>query len=253
MVKHLLIIIAILLLAPCQSVFALEFDTEANKLKLYGPYIKYNVLEKPYSMGQFQFALDDIRLERGSDKGVDVVWPRFLLSFGRVRLIAKDGRVLLKEAFSEEQTGEDAKLARFQLSDDGDDLLETLGAPFQVCLSQEFNETQVQACSDDLVYQQGIFKSQFIGKNDARVNLNNEALPKNGQLTLPAKEAPFHFVMVFKSGFSVTLIDKVRVIDAKNIFINPSKKQIGIVDGQGNVRPTQLTLKDRFFTFIKEK
>ena len=43
----------------------LEFDSQANKAEIYGPYIKYNVLKPPYSFGRYQIDLNDIRMTVG--------------------------------------------------------------------------------------------------------------------------------------------------------------------------------------------
>lgn len=234
----------------------LEFDSYANKVQIHGPYVKYNLLNEPYSLGRFQFELDDVRLEvQNKEEGkiqVVVIWPRFLLNFGRVRLIGQKERVLLKESFDEENIGEDEKFARYPLEDGDASLLEDLKEEFQVCLSHEYEESTVKICSDKVKYNGTTFEKTFTDKNAASSKINGRKSPKNAQVSLAESQSEISLDLKFKSGFSISIKDMVRRINKRNVVIDPKEKRVGIVDGRGSVRPTQLTLKDRFFSFIKE-
>ena len=315
MAKKIFRIVALLiLLAPETSLTKLEFDSSANKVQLYGPYIKYNVLKEPYSIGRYQFATDEFRLEivqeggaedlenseeddaptpveteqpqstaeesasdsenstiptaqdsnekkeeiqrepqsEPGEKKIYAVWPRFFLNFGKIKIITKKKRVLLKEGFEEVSLGQDEKYARLELKGQGDDLLEALEEPFQICLDQAFEYSRVKVCSDYFVYKYNQFQPVFKGENNSSALLNRKKTPKNAQISLDKKMKKVRVELRFKSGFYFYIRDKVRHLDAKNIVIDPRERRIGIVDGDGSVRPAQLTLKDRFFSFIKE-
>ncbi len=246
---------SLLLLIFCasQSLARLEFDSVANKVKLYGPYIKYNTLKEPFSIGQFQVELMDIRLEMNEENKLNAIWPRFLLSYGSLKILNKNGRVLLTEVFTEEELGGDDKYFRYILKDQGSSLQEILANDFQVCVEQIFNQAQVRACSNYLKLVGGASQSTHTGKNASAVTINKKKSPKNAQVSLADQQKRVSFELKFKSGFSISISDDIRHLKLENLVIDPSEKRIGIMDGTGTIRPTQVTLKDRLFSFIKEK
>lgn len=253
MKKYFLILLALCATTPALA--RLEFDTQANKVQIYGPYVKYNVLKTPYSIGRYQFDLNDIRLDGPppeTEGPLIAVWPRFLLSFGKLQLVDRKGRVLLTENFTEEQIGTDEKYANYSLRDSGRSLTETLKEEFQLCLEQEYEASKVNACSQFFRLIDG--KSTPVETSDASaVKLNDKKAPKNAQITLSPDQKNISLAIKFKSGFFIKISDKSRFIALENIFVDPVEKRLGIIDGKGSVRPTQLTIKDRFFSFIKEK
>lgn len=247
-----------LTLCASSSAFSrLEFDTAANKVQIYGPYVKYNVLKAPYNIGRYQFELNDIRLEaptipEENESNIYAVWPRFLLSFGRLQLVDVKGRVLLTENFTNAQTGTDEKYVHYPLKDSGTHLREALKSDFQLCIEQEFEASHVKACSQIIKLIDG--RSVPVEPSEASaVKLNDKKAPKNAQITLSPDQKTVSLSVRFKSGFSINIKDKVRFIAIENIAVDPIEKRLGIIDGSGSVRPTQLTIKDKFFSFIKEK
>ncbi len=250
----------------CCAAFAtangrLEFDSKANRVQIYGPYLKYNVLKPPYSIGQYQFSLSDINLtvESGtsnedSDPTLLVRWPRFLMSYGQLRIINKRSkRKLLEINFTENQLGSDDKFAQLELEGEGASLLSNLGEPFQICLDQKFEMSFVKACSDYLIFKENQITTVFNGKNASFAKLNGKKTPANSQVSLDQSARSVRFEFRFKSGFSLFVRDKVHKLDQKNVAIDPVERRIGVISGDGSIRPSQLTLKDRFFSFIKEK
>lgn len=293
----------LILCASFPAMARLEYDSQKNEVQLYGPYVKFNVLKKPYSLGRYQFSLDDITLEIMNSQAPPPVaepskeeapvenaeatdakdaetqsddtnseeksnrepqsegelkvyakWPRFLMSFGRLRLIsAANKRILLTLQFTGPMTGQDDKYARVLLDGEGQDLLEALNEPFQACVDQKFEASYVKGCSNLLVYKNGQFQNSFSGKNAASARLNGRKVPKNSQISLDASMDKLSVALRFKSGFFIFIKDKVRILDLTKIAIDPVEKRIGLISGDGSVRPTRLTLKDRFFSFIKEE
>ncbi len=292
----------LILCASFPAVARLEYDSQKNEVQLYGPYVRFNVLKKPYSLGRYQFSLDDIGLvivkpgsqppveealaeppsvegDSGSneatntDKNKDASgdestrqpqseeelkiyaqWPRFLMSFGRLRLISSaNKRVLLTLRFDESMTGQDDKYARVLLDGEGEDLLQALNEPFQACVDQKFEASYVKGCSNKLVYKNGKIETSFSGDNAALARLNGRKVPKNSQISLDASMDKLSVALRFKSGFSIFVKDKVRILDLTKIAIDPVEKRIGLISGDGSIRPTRLTLKDKFFSFIKEE
>lgn len=286
------------LLIICSSSFSwarLEYDSTANKVQLYGPYIKFNVLKPPYSFGRYQFELTDIDLEvvkrlelepqepltpieenrtddteqketevskkkqkqqspqSQEDIQIFVKWPRFLLSFGRLRLINEKQRVLVNIRFTEDMVGSDEKYARLLLNGEDDSLMSALDEKFQICVDQKFEASYVKACSDFLIYKDGKLQRVFSGKNAAAAVLNGRKVPKNAQISLDAGMKNVSVSLRFKSGFMIFAKDKVHILELENVAIDPQEKRLGIISGDGSVRPTRLTLKDKFFGFIKEK
>ena len=261
----------LLILAPLSSWAQLEYDSKANNVQLYGPYVKYNILKKPYSLGRYQFSLDDINLdlvyeaqnldEVGTEDSKEVekelkifaIWPRFLLQFGDIRIFDRQGRKLLHEGFSRDDIGEfDQKYARLHLEGEGEALLDSLKEPFQICVRQEYESSLVKACSNWMKYTGEKFVSTFKGRNKAAAKLNGKKAPKNSQISLSQSMENVRLHLKFKSGFTLYVRDEIRELKKENVVIDPKEKRIGVVTGDGSVRPTQLTLKDRFFSFIKE-
>ncbi len=260
-------------LTPTLGLAQLEYDSKANNIQLYGPYVKYNILKEPYSVGRFQFSLDDIGMdlvyekpnitdvslspetESGNEKELKiyVIWPKFLLQFGEIKIFNKAGRQLINESFRLKDIGDyDAKYARFHLEDEDEGLLETLKEPFQICVRQEFESSLVKACSNWIQFDGKKFNNSFKGKNLAAVKLNGKKTPKNSQISLSQNMKNVQLHLYFKSGFTIYVKDKVHLLDTDNVVIDTKEKRIGIVTGDGSVQPTQLTIKDRFFSFIKE-
>lgn len=250
-------LVCILALLCCSSMgwSRLEYDSAANKVQLYGPYIKFNVLKPPFSIGRYQFELSDIgiELENETEPKIFVKWPRFLLSFGRLRIINTNQRILLDRPFTEDMVGADEKFARLPLTDEGPSLLKALDEPFQVCVEQKFEASFVKACSDFIVFKEGKFQHTFDGKNAAASILNGRKVPKNSQISLDESMKIVSVSLRFKSGFSLFIKDKVHMLKLQNVAIDPQEKRLGIISGDGSISPTRLTLKDKFFGFIKEK
>ncbi len=247
-------IIVLLIFCATQSFARLEFDSAANKIELYGPYIKYNTLKEPFSLGQFEIDLSDIRLEMDGENKLNAVWPRFLLSFGSLQIITKDGgRILLNEALIENELKGDDKYFRYPLNDQSSSLQEALAQDFQVCVEQMFNAAKVRACSDYFKLVSGVSTKTHTGANASAVSFNKQKSPKNAQISLSKDQKTIDFEIKFKSGFIISIRDTVRHLGLENIVIDPSEKRLGILDGTGAIRPTQITLKDRLFSFIKEK
>ena len=315
----------VLLLTPL-SMARLEFDSKANNVQVFGPYIKYNILKEPYSLGRYQFNPDEVTLEfsekqivneedfgkegeetftenfgeddttgfeftdvQPSDdkiktspekpttgnkqqsipdkktveeerqpqsegtKKLFAVWPRFYLDFGNIKILSKSGRILLDTNFAAGELGPDGKYARFELEGEGEDLLQALQEPFKFCLDQKFEESHVKLCSNVMVYRDGKFLKAFKGKNQTAAKLNRKKAPKNAQISLSKDMKEVLIQLKFRSGFSITVQDKVRHLNHENVAIDPREKRIGIISGDGSVRPARLTIKDRFFSFIKEK
>lgn len=234
----------------------LEFDSKANKVQIYGPFVKYNVLKKPYALGRYQFSLNDIRLEKetleSGENQLTVFWPRFLLNFGQVQLFTKKKRQLLLEKFSEELIGSDEKYGMYKLEDGGSSLLEALKEPFQICLKQTFESSKVRVCSNFFTYDGEKFVNNMEGSDKAASLLNKKKAPKNAQINLSKDQKKLELLLKFKSGFSIHIKDNVRQLKIENVVIDPREKRLGIVDGKGSVRPIELTTKDRLFSFIKE-
>lgn len=256
--KFILVIVLLTLGLSFKSQARLEFDSEFNNIKLYGPYVKYNILKEPYSLGRFQFDLNDIRLEveqqeQGGSTQVFALWPRFLMDFGDIQLIGENKRILLEESFSKEKVGEDQKYGRYKLEDGGTSLLANLDEPFQICFRQIFEKSKVLACSHFMVYKEGQFTQTFQGNNKSVSKLNGKKAPKNAQISLADDQKTIELELKFKSGFQIHIKDIVRRIAKENVVVDPREKRLGIIDGTGSVRPTELTTKDHIFSFIREK
>lgn len=239
----------------------LEYDSSTNNAEIYGPYLKYNLLNKPFSIGRYHFTLDDFRLgiagvaQKNSEQlgtKIYATWPRFFMNFGQLQIVSLNGRVLYKSDFSTEQTGEDEKLSRFHLEDENENLLEALNEGFQICIEQEFEQSKTIACSDRWIYKNGQFIKLDPDKAKVKAILNGKPVPKNAQISLSKKIPTFQLKLLFQSGFKIEIKDQTHLLDIKNVIIDPIKRRIGVVDGQGKVRPSRLTTKDRFFSFIKE-
>lgn len=305
---------------PPASMARLEYDSKANKVQLFGPYLKYNILKEPYSIGRFQFSPDEVTLELSSGGAINeedfgkeglagedmtfqespvtgesfdfssveeksaqienppdetkknsppkqekesqpqvdsenkiyAVWPRFMLQLGQVKIVSPRGRILFESHFTTDQLGSDERFARLELIGEGNDLLNVLKTPFKLCLYQKFETSSVDVCSNVLTYRDGKFLIAFKGKNLSAAKFNNKKAPKNAQINLSKDMTRVELDLKFKSGFTFQARDKVHHLDLKNIAIDPHEKRIGIIDGAGAVRPTRLTIKDRFFSFIKE-
>jgi hypothetical protein len=255
-IKKISILFLIGLLYIPTSRAKLEYDSITNKAQLYGPYIKYNILNSPYSLGRFQIELSDINIELQTEesgkKKIIAKWPRFLMDFGQIKLITKNKHILLNESFSSELIGTDEKFGYLQLSDNSQSLLENLSEPFQICVEQIYEESYVKACSNELAYKNEKFENVFNGNNQSASFLNEKKSPKNAQINLSKENKKIHLELKFLSGFQIDIKDKIRTLNIENIVVDPMEKRIGIVDGFGSIRPTELTTKDRFFSFIKE-
>ena len=248
-----------LLFSP--SLEAMEFNSVMNRVQLNGPYIKYNVLYPPYSLGRYPFSPDDIRiLPQDSPPasevapqilGLSVEWPRFLLSWGRLKLINPKGKTLFETSFSKTETGEDEKYAQFPLSKD-EDLGPLLKKPFQVCVEQRFKASHVRACSHILVHKEGSFQKVFEGKTAVLPRFNKKKVPKNAQLTLSEGDQSFSLEIKFKSGFLIFVKDRPRIIQRKDLTIDSRTRMLGVISEDESIHPIPLTFKDRIFSFIKE-
>lgn len=235
------------------SFAALEYDTVTNKAQLYGPYIKYNFLKEPYSIGSYELDLLDIRLELDDSQKLTAMWPRYILNYGELKVINRDGRILLSEAMEETELEGDDKYYQYILKDQSQSLQETLGTDFQICIEQIFQESHVKACSDFLKISGGTTQRVQNDSSHITVKINGGKSPKNTQISLGPQQKRVHLKIASKTGFTIDIKDRVRHIKLENLAIDPLEKRIGVIDGLGSVRPTQLTLKDRLFSFIKEK
>jgi hypothetical protein len=250
------LVLLLIFCTPLLTQARLEFDATTNKIELYGPYIKYNVLKPPYSFGRYQFEINDIRMElsqNNEDIQIFIVWPRFLLGFGRARLISADKTVLVNESFREEVVLGDEKYARLHLDGEDESLLEALKEPFQICLDQKYESAYVKACSDKIVYKENQFQRTSLDKDVAKVIFNGKKSPKNAQISLDKKMPSLQLEIIFRSGFEILVRDKVRELELRNVAIDPVEKSLSVISGDGSVRPVKLTLKDKLFSFIEEK
>lgn len=247
---------------PAQA--GLEYDSAANKVEIYGPYIKYNILKAPYSLGQFSFSPEDIRVEglvhsqlENSEGEVPIelqaIWPRFLMEYGQLQILSSSGRVLLTQDFQSTDLADDQKLARFRLSDSTQSFIEVLKEGFQLCLSQKYKESRVQACSSHFIYSDGKFVEKLSSKNLGAVVFNGKKHPKNAQIILGDDATTLSLEIKFKSGFRILIQDQIRRLTPDNLLIDPKEQRIGVVDGSGQIRPTRLTTRGQVFSFMKEQ
>ncbi len=242
----------------------LEYDSAANKVEIYGPYIKYNILKPPYSLGRFSFNPEDIRVEgfanpdsENSEAEVPLelraIWPRFLMDYGQLQILSLSGRVLLTQNFQNSDLAEDQKLAQLPLSDSSQSFIEVLKEGFQLCLSQKYKKSLVDACSSYFIYSDGKFVEKLSGKNIGSVIFNGKKHPKNAQIILSDEKKGLSLEIKFKSGFRITIQDEIRRLTMDNLLIDPKEQRIGVVDGGGQIRPTRLTTRGQIFSFMKEQ
>jgi hypothetical protein len=261
--KHLLTwqLVLLFTLIPFSSAWGgLEYDAEANKVEIYGPYIKYNVLKSPFTLGRHRLDPADFRLEamssgeEGAQVQAYVQWPRFFMELGELQIKDLKGKKLLSQSFGEQDLDEnEEQFARLLLKRGSKSLLQSLANGFQICIHQLYQESDVKVCSDHFYYQEGQILKSHKGKNPVTVLVNNKKHPKNAQIILADKETTFDLNIQFKSGYQVRVKDGIRRITPKNIVIDPKEKRIGIIDGSGKIRPSRLTFRGQVFAFMKEK
>ena len=257
---------------PLTSLAKLEFDSKKNNAQLFGPYIKYNTLKPPYSLGRYTFSKNDITLEfrgvsipSGDEASSDelqeeksslyVIWPKFLLEYGTVRFFNSTGEEILEEDFDSDEASSDDKYVHYKINENDKSFMSKLSQPFSICLKQELKDTSVEACSDYIRLSNRKPIPVKTSKEDQKssATLNGASVPKNAQINIPESQHTLDLLLEFKSGFKIHIIDKVRRLKIENIAIDPVTKQLGIIGGEGSVSTTSLTFKDRFFKFIKEK
>jgi len=247
-----------------QAHASLEYDSSANKIEIYGPYIKYNILKAPYSLGRFSFSTGDIRIEgfanltsENSEGEVPLelqaIWPRFLMDYGQLQILSSSGRALLTQTFQSKDLTEDQKLARLNLTDTSPSFIEVLKEGFQLCLSQKYKKTSVQACSSQFTYSDGKFIEKMSSNNSGAVVFNGKKHPKNAQIILNDEQKALSLEIKFKSGFRILIQDDIHRLTLDNLFIDPKEQRVGVVDGGGQVRPTRLTTRGQIFSFMKEQ
>ncbi|MCB0377259.1 MAG: hypothetical protein KDD33_02085 [Bdellovibrionales bacterium] len=240
----------------------MEYDAKRNEAELYGPYVKYNFLKPPYSFGRYIIKKNDVRLDirkphggladqTGDQRALVAMWPRFLIDSGRVKIYTTDSRVIADEAFAEKDIGPDEKFAEYSFKDKAVTFLPYLEKGFFICASSRTQVSVIEICSDQLILEKGAFQEMEKSKA-VKTLLNGKKVPKNAQISLePGTQ--MELLVEFKSGFKIFVRDIVKSLKIEDLAIDPREKRIGVLGAPGKVKEVAVTLKDKFFDFLKEK
>ena len=215
---------------------ALEFDARKNGVELYGPYVKYNFLKKPYSFGQNLIQKKDLRLEvrrtenfqlTGEEKKnlppdakkyLYAIWPKFLSKEGRFDLYTADEKKVYYATISPSRTQEGEELMTLRFPSDWEDRRKVLEDGVFFCVEDQQTESYLKFCSDKLK----LVGDQFVvisPSEKAKAILNQKKVPRNAQINLAEEDKEIEFFVQFESGMKIFLKDKIRRLKLDNVAI----------------------------------
>lgn len=237
--------------------FDLTFDPVKNNVEILGPYIRYNFLNPPFSIGQNPIAKEDIGLSINSDsKGktkIIAFWPKFLMDHGKVRIFNKKKKRIRMEKFHNlDLTAKDEHFWQLELSSNADRNQKDLKKGVQVCIEDILPKTKIKICSDWMQLQGQKFVASK-PSNAFRVLFNGKKVPTNAQIEIPANANNINFVVKYRSGFTIKIKDTVHRVKLEEISLNIKEKTVGIKSDYKRARKAQLTWPQKLSKYSKEK
>ena len=239
----------------------LEFDAKKNGVELYGPYIKYNFLKKPFSLGQHEFGPKSLQLEyretpgdgeKEATKALHAIWPTFVLQEGEISLFSLKNDKIDDFEVSWDNTNAGGGITTFAFPDSSDRWLEELQKGVHFCIDQTLDYGVINVCSDKLKLVDGKFVP-FRVSSEVKIKVNGHKSPTNAQINIGKEDKVFELHVKFKSGMKFYIKDRVRRIDIDNVSLNLNDKRIGISGKKSERRDTESSLRDKFVHYLSER
>lgn len=235
---------------------SLTFDAAQNRTELFGPFLKYNFLSKPFSFGLSEFEKSDFKLRITTDqfgnKHLEALWPQKFLKSGTFGLYDTKSKRIFSTSLHQKKLKKEGPFFSLPIHRGVENYKEHFAAGLHFCARQSERDYSIEICSDKLILNDGKFVSKR-KSHDVLVLANGKKAPKNAQINISNEHKDFELLVKFKSGLKIKIKEPIYRITREQLILYPGRGKMGIFHKQLGKKSKEVSFTKRIAKLFKEK